>query len=145
MGITAGSKTGPSKHTISGWPVMRGSSELESTQQHQGGHVTAELVQLFPTDNVVPIAPWQKHSATSKEASRKIQAKTPSLRDKVYSVLKYRAMTDEELSDTLGMNPSTCRPRRIELVGMGLVETVGISVTKSGRRAQVWRATTEST
>jgi hypothetical protein len=106
----------------------------------EGVNVDAVLVPLFPDDNVVPIAAWQKHSATSKEAARKIQAKTPSLRDKVLAALKWQPMTDEKLSLYLQMNPSTCRPRRIELVEMGLVESSGTALTTSGRRAQVWRA-----
>jgi hypothetical protein len=39
----------------------------------------------------------------------------------------------------LGMNPSTQRPRRIELERRGLVVKDGTRKTSSGRMAVVWR------
>lgn len=47
--------------------------------------------------------------------------------------------TDEEMQLALGMNPSTQRPRRIELVRRGLVVECGTRRTSSGRNASVWR------
>jgi DNA-binding Lrp family transcriptional regulator len=47
--------------------------------------------------------------------------------------------TDEEMQEGLGMNPSTQRPRRIELARRGLVVTCGTRKTSSGRNADVWR------
>ena len=48
-------------------------------------------------------------------------------------------LTDEEMQTRLGMNPSTQRPRRIELARRGLVVTCGVRKTSSGRNADVWR------
>jgi hypothetical protein len=48
-------------------------------------------------------------------------------------------MTDEEQQAALAMNPSTQRPRRIELVRRGLVVEAGTRKTSSGRMAAVWR------
>ncbi|NBW23185.1 MAG: hypothetical protein EBR82_86100, partial [Caulobacteraceae bacterium] len=48
-------------------------------------------------------------------------------------------LTDEEMQTRLGMNPSTQRPRRIELVRRGLVVECGTRRTASGRMAVVWR------
>ncbi len=50
--------------------------------------------------------------------------------------------TDEELQAELGLNPSTQRPRRVELVEGGLVADSGRRrLTRSGRLAVVWVAT----
>ena len=47
--------------------------------------------------------------------------------------------TDEEIQLGLGMNPSTQRPRRVELVEGGWVEDSGERrKTRSGRNAVVW-------
>jgi transcription initiation factor IIE alpha subunit len=48
-------------------------------------------------------------------------------------------LTDEEMQRLLGMNPSTQRPRRIELARRGLVVEAGTRRTASGRMATVWR------
>ena len=47
--------------------------------------------------------------------------------------------TDEEIASGLGMNPSTERPRRIELARRGLIAESGTRRTASGRYATVWR------
>ena len=49
-------------------------------------------------------------------------------------------LTDEEQQRLLGMNPSTQRPRRIELARRGLVVEAGTRRTESGRMATVWKA-----
>jgi len=47
--------------------------------------------------------------------------------------------TDEEIQRMLKLNPSTQRPRRIELVQAGKVRDSGRTrKTKSGRAATVW-------
>lgn len=48
-------------------------------------------------------------------------------------------LTDEEMQRRLQMNPSTQRPRRIELARRGLVVEAGTRKTASGRNASVWR------
>jgi transcription initiation factor IIE alpha subunit len=48
-------------------------------------------------------------------------------------------LTDEEMQRRLRMNPSTQRPRRIELMRRGLVQSCGTRRTTSGRMAVVWR------
>lgn len=53
-----------------------------------------------------------------------------------------RGMTDEEVCDELGINPSSERPRRGELLDSGLITESGKTRrTKSGRQATVWVAT----
>lgn len=52
--------------------------------------------------------------------------------------------TDEEMQRGLAMNPSTQRPRRVELARKGLVVEDGTRRTTSGRMASVWKATAAS-
>ena len=47
--------------------------------------------------------------------------------------------TDEEIASGLGLNPSTERPRRIELQRRGLVVEAGTRKPRSGRYATAWR------
>lgn len=49
-------------------------------------------------------------------------------------------ITDEEGIDVTGMNPSSYRPRRVELVKAGLVVFSGFHEhTKAGKLAKCWR------
>lgn len=47
--------------------------------------------------------------------------------------------TDEEIVAGTGLNPSTARPRRIELARRGMVTQAGEKRTRSGRKATSWR------
>ncbi|MFM8633828.1 MAG: hypothetical protein ACKOEX_03295 [Planctomycetia bacterium] len=53
-------------------------------------------------------------------------------------------VTDEEIIAGTGLNPSTARPRRIELARRGLVIEGGTRRSTSGRMATVWQATAAS-
>lgn len=68
------------------------------------------------------------------------------MRQRIYAFLVERGedgATDEEMQGWLDMNPSTQRPRRIELVTSGQVYDSGLTrKTLSGRSATVWRAKT---
>lgn len=98
----------------------------------------------FPTQlELAPQPPAQRHSPTSVGAAKSIEPSAGTLRNKVWSYLcgcgSYGA-TDEELQDALEINPSTQRPRRIELVKLGRVVDSGQTrLTRSGRSAVVWR------
>ncbi len=82
------------------------------------------------------------HPATSRESATKIAVSAISLRTKVHDFImaaRYYGATDEEMQDVMVMNPSTQRPRRIELVEMSLVrDSERVRKTKSGRNAIVW-------
>lgn len=85
-------------------------------------------------------APYQAHSRTSREAASSIQGKSARLRNQVLDELRRNPATDEELATTLTLSGNTCRPRRVELVDLGLVEDSGERrKTASGRNAVVWR------
>ncbi|HEY5552423.1 MAG TPA: hypothetical protein VIK52_11075 [Opitutaceae bacterium] len=88
--------------------------------------------------------PYQKHSPTSKAAALGAAPHALGARERVFNAVAASAcgLTDEEIQDRLGMNPSTQRPRRIELVADGLVRDMGLSrQTKSGTSAVVWVVT----
>ena len=84
--------------------------------------------------------PSVHHSETSQAAAVSIHAKTPSLRDQVYALLQRETLTDEGIAIRLNLNPSTARPRRIELTNMGLIESCGTALTAAKRSAVLWRA-----
>jgi transcription initiation factor IIE alpha subunit len=89
-----------------------------------------------------PFPPFQKHSETSRQAARDVSAKP--MREIVLEALidrGNRGATDDELQTALGMDPSTERPRRVELERAGLVIDSGERrKTRSGREAVVWMA-----
>ena len=88
-------------------------------------------------------APYQKHSDTSITAAAEIEPALNKLQRKVLGFLRSQretGATDEEMQIHLDMNPSTQRPRRIELVARGKVYDSGKKrKTHSGRLAVVWR------
>ena len=90
----------------------------------------SESVADLPLFTAPRAAPAQQHSRTSMAAADSME------------FLKTRGVhgaTDEEIAAGLEMNPSTQRPRRIELVRRGLVVEAGTRKTKSGRFATAWR------
>jgi hypothetical protein len=87
-------------------------------------------------------APSVKGSATSAAAADSLVPKTlNALQRRVLELLRENphGLTDEEQQAALAMNPSTQRPRRIELARRGLVVEAGTRRTASGRMATVWR------
>lgn len=91
-------------------------------------------------------APAQQHSATSVEAAGRIAPVASTLRMAVLRWLRSRGIeggTDEEGIDATALSPSTFRPRRVELVNLGLVvDSKTVRKTRSGRNATVWVAVT---
>jgi len=87
---------------------------------------------------------YQPHSPTSTAAAVAIEDKAGTLRRKVRDYLLScgaEGATDEQIQNALQMNPSTQRPRRIELVEARKVLDSGKTrKTLSGRAATVWIA-----
>ena len=87
-------------------------------------------------------APHVPGSPTSKAAADAIQPELNALQRKVLFFLMERGnvgATDEEMQRYIPMSASTQRPRRVELVGLGLVRDSGKTrETVSGRQAVVW-------
>lgn len=93
---------------------------------------------------VMPAPPAQRGSPTSQAAAALIEPTAGTLRAQVLAFLRSeceRGATDEEMQIALTMNPSTQRPRRIELEKTGLVlRTAQTRKTTSGRDAVVFIA-----
>ena len=105
--------------------------------------------ELFPGEGLKPWQkgpppPAQRHSPTSEAAGKRARSSAESWRAKVLAIIRLegeRGATDEEIQDALDMNPSTERPRRVELVKLGLVVDSGETrKTRSNRKAVVWTA-----
>lgn len=87
-------------------------------------------------------APAQQHSVTSRAAADSMDRSTLNrLQRLIYDYVSDQpgGATDEEIAQACGLNPSTARPRRIELARRGLVIEAGTRKTASGRMARVWR------
>jgi hypothetical protein len=85
-------------------------------------------------------------SETSRAAAEAIEASTTELQQIVFKLLQAAAttsdigMTDDELAVASGLIGNTQRPRRIELVELGLVCASGLKrKTRTGSGAGVWR------
>lgn len=95
----------------------------------------------FSAMNETQDAPYQPHSHTSMAAANSVAYCLGSLQSAVLEYITSRGKegaTDEEVQSALGLNPSTQRPRRIELMRKGLVVPQGERKTKSNRLATVW-------
>lgn len=93
-------------------------------------------------------APFQSRSYTSLLAAKSIEPKAGTLRAAVLKyirVLGEHGATDDECQADLGMEGSTQRPRRIELLQQGLIHDSGKErLTRSGKKAVVWTATRQT-
>lgn len=83
-------------------------------------------------------APFQPHSATSREAAESVEPHLRPMQDKVLEAIKQAPSTDQEIAAATGMAENSVRPRRIELYRLGLIVSFGTKRTSSGRRATVW-------
>lgn len=85
-------------------------------------------------------APSVNGSVTSAAAADSLGPATlNAMQRRVYEFLAWRPSTDEEIATELAMNPSTVRPRRVELARKGLIVECGTRRTSSGRMATIWR------
>ena len=100
-----------------------------------------------PQDNpgggdLFDLPPHQRHSKTSRAAAESIKPHLNALQARVLGCIQLEpayGATDDEIQRMTGMNPSTQRPRRIELLEKGLIRDSGRTrKTKSGRAATVW-------
>lgn len=92
-------------------------------------------------------APSVNGSITSAQAADSLGPATlNAMQRRVLELLQAtpEGLTDEEMQARLGMNPSTQRPRRIELAKAGMIQKAGVRKTASGRNADVWKATAAS-
>jgi hypothetical protein len=90
----------------------------------------------------MPTLPSIAHSPESRQAAAQA---APTAGTKRAAVLRFIASrghlgaTDDEVQLGLGMNPSTERPRRIELYeGRHIAKLRATRTTRTGRKAVVW-------
>jgi hypothetical protein len=87
--------------------------------------------------------PAVRSSDTSIEAAKAIKTHRPKLIERVYQCIALDGpVTDEEISAITAIQPSTARPRRIELQREGRIHRYELDGrTKAGRRAAMWVTT----
>jgi hypothetical protein len=92
-------------------------------------------------------APFQRGSVTSRQAAVEVQPAVSEMQQRVLEFIQSKGAdgaTDEEVYVALGMNPSTERPRRVELCRKRLVvPSIRMRRTATGRKARVWLAARE--
>jgi len=82
------------------------------------------------------------HPATSVDAAARALGRTSAARYRVLAALYERPSTDEELQAALGLGANSERPRRVELVDLGLVAATGHRrPTSTGALSMVWATT----
>ncbi len=84
--------------------------------------------------------PYQVHSETSRAAALAYEQQAWTARQRVFEAIRnFSGLTDEEVCTLLAMNPSTERPRRVELERAGLIRDSGQQrATRSGMLAVIW-------
>lgn len=96
------------------------------------------------TDTLFDNPPAVLGSETSEAAADAIKPSAAKLREQVRLFIAEagkKGATDEEIQDGTGINPSTQRPRRVELCQLGIItDSNRKRKTKSGREAVVWIA-----
>lgn len=84
----------------------------------------------------------RSHPETSHEAAARALGRSGGARRRVLEALTTFALTDDEMQVLLCMPANTQRPRRVELVDMGYVQSTGLRrTTTTGAEAIVWWAT----
>lgn len=91
----------------------------------------------------ITLEPIKRKTCRTTSAAARESIRPHIAKDKlrVLERVKTSPATDQELQEALQMNPSTERPRRIELVDDGFLVDSGLRrKTQSGRDAIVWCA-----
>lgn len=89
-------------------------------------------------------APSVAGRETSAKSGQQILEAMPELRRNIFAFIRAqggRGATDEEIQLAMSLNPSTQRPRRVELERAGFIRAAPegkTRETKSGREAIVW-------
>lgn len=85
--------------------------------------------------------PFVVGSPTSYAAALQIKPQRENLKERVYRFIVVNpGSTDEQIAEGTGLNPSTARPRRVDLEKEGRIYNSGHATTMSGRWAKTWRA-----
>jgi hypothetical protein len=88
-------------------------------------------------------APPAQNCDTSRAAAKAIMPHAGTQRALVFAALQdagLLGLTDQQIQDATGLDPSSERPRRIELCNAGLIVVAPFQrLTHADRLAQVWR------
>jgi hypothetical protein len=119
-------------------PEPDGDEEIIAAIKRDPG-MTNNPTWILPRENLEPPSGPQ---LTSVDAAKKIRHSTPRLRQIVHGYLLKHPLgaTDMQMQRDLKMNPSTQRPRRLELVRLGFVEDSGERRVETRTKAIVWKA-----
>jgi hypothetical protein len=80
--------------------------------------------------------------ATSRAAARGISVRSGTQRGSILrALLDSGYLTDHELCNATALEPSSERPRRVELVDLGLVSTRGTTKVHGGTEWTIWELT----
>lgn len=86
--------------------------------------------------------PPPKQQSTRENSLAAYEAILPqatNLRETVWAYIEANPhCTDEQIAIDLDLNPSTARPRRIDLLKEGRVAVSGSGTNRSGRKAATW-------
>lgn len=131
-------------------PRRRPMDDAPSVPADVTGDAAAVVARLMDRARSAPAAvddPYARPGATptSNAAAVKVLPKTGTQRRAIFDALVSAAhaggATDPELSRHLGLSGNSVRPRRGELVEMGLVEDSGRTRLYAGNPHIVWRPT----
>jgi hypothetical protein len=88
----------------------------------------------------VEAPPYVAHNEESRVAAQSVAPVAGTLRARVLDIIAAtpEGLTDEEGCARTGMNPSTWRPRRVELLEAGHIVRTGVRPGKSGRLMAIW-------
>lgn len=89
--------------------------------------------------------PAQIASVTSLDAADSMKHGAPNLRQRVYRLICEKPRTDEELANILARKENSIRPRRVELVELGLVKAVGKRLSSSRHWMTTWGVNDDGT
>lgn len=95
---------------------------------------------------IEPMPPFTGRSVVTREtsaaAATSVKTRAATERERLYRAIAAApdGLTDDEAQRRLGMGGNTQRPRRRELETAGRITADGTRVTRSGRKAVVWRA-----
>lgn len=125
-------------------------AEMDTRTQHNVITAVARaMTECRPDPTEDTTTTGAEHPDTSRQAALLALPRTGTQRHRVLTAIRAsgdRGLTDSELGDRLGMNPSSVRPRRGELVqGMHIKDSGRRRATPSGAEAIVWVANTPGT
>lgn len=87
------------------------------------------------------LAPFQRHSETSREAAIAIHGHKETQKERVFEAIRrHGPISDQGLAKLLGLPENSVRPRRVDLLKDGAIERCGEGRTVRDRRCVLYQA-----